>query len=1123
MTTPRLVRNPALNGFLVGAIGFSLGGLVGLLSLLLIRWLGVGAWIAGWLPEEQVLARLLARLLLLLFFLALSGVAVGAFGGLALTYIDPDAPRRRYIGSSALVYALHGFLLAGFILLTALVATVNNANDLDLTRFLSLFGVYGMIYGLVIGLLQGLFTVGWRYFWRVGLAAVIGYTLGGVLLGYLLWQAAQGRDQGVIRNPWLLGMAVFLAIFAVGGGALGLAYQSIATQRRYGGFVPGRISRGWAIVGIIVAAILAYGAIRLGIQLYGFVTVKEGSLSSQIVLPTTGVNWSEAELLSRSSPASDESIALAGGHAGQVAGVWVSASTARGDIILSEGALDSVSHTVDWGTELNVSDTPSFESSQPAITATPDGTWLVVWREAPDPENPDNPSEILYRECQANICSEATKLSGEQPPECANQGYQNQAPVITVDEQGTRMVVWINEYDNLIYTTWSAGAPPPEEPTGCILALEASEPLSLAAGSTEQFELAFSGPVSGQVLRSSFSSGAWQSIAQPVGDGSAPVLVQDLTDSVHLAWCSPQQALIYRPPGGEQIRIDQPACQGSPTLAVDDHNRIHVIWYTDQLDQKAGQPVEGSFLVESILIDGVFSPPAIAARPAQTIQPEAANDRGGNIYLAWNEEQDGLAEIFQAVQPVYTCSQPPATAIGQAVLNTIQAGNFYPAGSLIPYCGNRFDRLLFAPGPVPGSQIPDTPNGAYDRVDQLVASMQYELLFTTMEYQPDENKDSPGFLLGDAVVDLYNQLAANPENYPRGLTVRILLGNYPNLSTLEYGDQIYHVMEDLHKAGLPEMTNEALGWKVEVANFDGQYPHGHTKFIVVDGKTVVAQGYNYSYLHYSTDHVSGKGESLVDFGLQITGPVAQQTLAVFDDLWSGSSQLSCGTLNPFLGWWELACDWTTASVSHPPEVLKFFLPEEDPSAGLQDTAYSLFRSTKFKESDQAVVDAIGSARESIDFFEVNFSLEMQCMLNLIDPDLCGIEQALSYMEAILNALEENPVKVRVLVTDVNSNGLENFIAADVLMEELGKRGLSELVEMRYWPERMHSKAILIDGQLLIVGSQNMHYSSFGKRALTEYNLATENQDAIDTFKQTFEYYWERSLPIEPGSKPNTAQ
>jgi cardiolipin synthase len=61
---------------------------------------------------------------------------------------------------------------------------------------------------------------------------------------------------------------------------------------------------------------------------------------------------------------------------------------------------------------------------------------------------------------------------------------------------------------------------------------------------------------------------------------------------------------------------------------------------------------------------------------------------------------------------------------------------------------------------------------------------------------------------------------------------------------------------------------------------------------------------------------------------------------------------------------------------------------------------------------------------------------------------------------------------------------------------------------------MHTKAMLIDGDLLIVGSQNMHYSAYGDSGLAEYSLATEDPLAIAEFKRTFDYYWEQATPVE---------
>jgi phosphatidylserine/phosphatidylglycerophosphate/cardiolipin synthase-like enzyme len=241
------------------------------------------------------------------------------------------------------------------------------------------------------------------------------------------------------------------------------------------------------------------------------------------------------------------------------------------------------------------------------------------------------------------------------------------------------------------------------------------------------------------------------------------------------------------------------------------------------------------------------------------------------------------------------------------------------------------------------------------------------VLFTVMEFAADANRDSPGFVLSDAIVNLYERVKANPQDYPRGMTVRILLGNYPEVSSFEWGSQIWHVLQDLKDAGLPTMSDPELGWKVEVANFDGQFPHSHAKFLVVDGSAVAAAGINYSYLHLSDLHPSGQGINLVDLAMAIAGPVAQASQRTFDDMWEGANQVNCPDLEPTLGRWELACDFTKAKATHVPEVLRYYLPPDD------DIGFSLFRNTNYHESDEAVVAAIRSAEQTLDVWEVNFS------------------------------------------------------------------------------------------------------------------------------------------------------
>jgi phosphatidylserine/phosphatidylglycerophosphate/cardiolipin synthase-like enzyme len=87
------------------------------------------------------------------------------------------------------------------------------------------------------------------------------------------------------------------------------------------------------------------------------------------------------------------------------------------------------------------------------------------------------------------------------------------------------------------------------------------------------------------------------------------------------------------------------------------------------------------------------------------------------------------------------------------------------------------------------------------------------------------------------------------------------------------------------------------------------------------------------------------------------------------------------------------------------------------------------------------------------------------------------------------------------------------VAIEVMRQELARRGISDLVEFRYLDGRMHTKGVLIDDKLLIVGSQNFHYSSFGESGLAEYNLATQSPEAVSQFKQTFDYYWQSAKPV----------
>ena len=88
------------------------------------------------------------------------------------------------------------------------------------------------------------------------------------------------------------------------------------------------------------------------------------------------------------------------------------------------------------------------------------------------------------------------------------------------------------------------------------------------------------------------------------------------------------------------------------------------------------------------------------------------------------------------------------------------------------------------------------------------------------------------------------------------------------------------------------------------------------------------------------------------------------------------------------------------------------------------------------------------------------------------------------------------------------------MAIQVFQDELVKRGLEDLVEIRFFDGRLHMKSTLVDHELLFVGSQNFHYSSFGEKGLLEFVVASDDPTAIETYLNMFDFFWELAVPVD---------
>jgi phosphatidylserine/phosphatidylglycerophosphate/cardiolipin synthase-like enzyme len=121
------------------------------------------------------------------------------------------------------------------------------------------------------------------------------------------------------------------------------------------------------------------------------------------------------------------------------------------------------------------------------------------------------------------------------------------------------------------------------------------------------------------------------------------------------------------------------------------------------------------------------------------------------------------------------------------------------------------------------------------------------------------------------------------------------------------------------------------------------------------------------------------------------------------------------------------------------------------------------------------------------------------------------------MHSLVTAAE-NGVQVRILIKGEPIDGVESMVAVNNLEGELLRRGLENTIELRFFNGPMHYKSINIDDELVIVGSQNFHYSAMDPLSgLTEYNLGVVDEQAVEDFSRLFEYHWEQGIPLSEKS------
>ncbi|BDP41278.1 hypothetical protein DAETH_12470 [Deinococcus aetherius] len=423
-------------------------------------------------------------------------------------------------------------------------------------------------------------------------------------------------------------------------------------------------------------------------------------------------------------------------------------------------------------------------------------------------------------------------------------------------------------------------------------------------------------------------------------------------------------------------------------------------------------------------------------------------------------------------------------------------------------CGNRVEGLLHFPNADPAySAQPPRAGGAFELLDDEVRKTRDELLIANMLW--DDGPDAPGAGLARAVADLRRDLAAHPERHPRGLTVRLLLGNSIRLGDLlDPTANAYHAARHLLEAGVPLVGDTVPGWRLEIANYAYALPHSHVKLVVQDGETVLTGGFNVSLFHVPAQAPGGRGLDLADLAVRVHGPVARHAVATFRDGWRLSRGLTC-RVNPTPATLRRDC-----SFSRPTSPWPLVWTGPAPAAGTA-RVYGLYRRSGYTDADDAVVALFGAARTSVDVMQSQVSGTLGCVGRLSEPGGCGPALGLPVWRAAVRAIRERGVRLRLLLDYDPLLQAETLAFLRGLEAELAPLGLADHVQARWYGPAggLHTKAALIDAQMLTVGSQNLHHSAFGPLGLSEYTLATSDAGAIAEYRRMFAFEWGRSRPI----------
>ncbi len=488
-----------------------------------------------------------------------------------------------------------------------------------------------------------------------------------------------------------------------------------------------------------------------------------------------------------------------------------------------------------------------------------------------------------------------------------------------------------------------------------------------------------------------------------------------------------------------------------------------------------------------------------AATPVFDIR-DAAFTSGKIGYITYSS-----TAVFGPLWADLDCSafEGDLSPIGQAVLGALET----PA-----FCSNQYQDL---------TMIQDMNSGqaAFARMAAAIANAQYEVNLATLSWHISDKKDihAGNIILqgtdpyNSGLKELYRRVAQNPQQYLEGMRVRILIGGTGMILGQTHNEVLQALSTITNTAssttvGIPvyqefQAGADTITWQIEVATFRNEFwsfQYSHAKLLVVDGRTVIAGGYNvHNYYTEIEDEVRP------DMGLQVRGMAGFEALTAFDTLWRDArirSAVPGPAFDPHLPY--------PYAIAHAPQIWSH-------QVATGTAVFSLYRDRRDKTSDNAILAALNAASATIDLTQTSFT-----------SDVFGTK--LPFEPALETAIRDRNVTVRLLMgsgEDIHRLTLDGNRRVTLrLWKALGSAADKFQVQMYATGAsgNTHAKALAIDGQFLIVGSQNWDHAAWGSGGvdLAEYNLGLDGglmgtHPAIQSYQTYFEQEWTSLRTITP--------